>query len=176
MSDIEFNAILYYADFLSLKHESQPVTDNCKYFFVYQTPINSAYILGLQPIYDENNKYLIQAYEDYMNIKNKFSDDAVMSFIDDICSLKACGQVDAERMLKHIHMYSTKIERKQAFKQYNLWKNNIKYSHKIVNEDGNIEKRDCTKYFKHAEIALEKQGIYNSSRLHGESTEGVTAE
>ena len=35
MNDIELNAILYYADFLSLKDVSQPVTDNCKYFFVH---------------------------------------------------------------------------------------------------------------------------------------------
>jgi hypothetical protein len=44
MNDIELNAILYYADFLSLKAINQPVTDNCKYFFVYGVPINSAFI------------------------------------------------------------------------------------------------------------------------------------
>lgn len=52
MTDIEQNAILYYADFLSLKYKSHPVTDNCKYFFIHGCPINSAYIVDLEPEYD----------------------------------------------------------------------------------------------------------------------------
>lgn len=44
---IELNAILYYADYLSLKEESKAVTDNCKYYFIYGSPINSAYIVDL---------------------------------------------------------------------------------------------------------------------------------
>ena len=31
MNTIELNAILYYADYLSLRSISTPVTDNCKY-------------------------------------------------------------------------------------------------------------------------------------------------
>jgi hypothetical protein len=62
MTHAELNAILYYADFLSLKQECKPVTDNCKYFFVNGAPINSAFIVDLEPEYDENNPYLIQAY------------------------------------------------------------------------------------------------------------------
>lgn len=34
MTNIEHNAILYYADVLSLKETSKPVTDNCKYYFI----------------------------------------------------------------------------------------------------------------------------------------------
>ena len=94
MNDIELNAILYYADFLSLKDVSQPVTDNCKYFFVHGAPVNSLYIIDLEPIYDENNQYFQQA--------------RVESFIEDVCSIRACGSVDAERMLKCIHQYSSK--------------------------------------------------------------------
>lgn len=59
MNNIEFNSILFYADFLSLKDISQPVTDNCKYFFVYGCPVNSAFILNAEPIYDPENRYLL---------------------------------------------------------------------------------------------------------------------
>jgi len=55
MNNIELNAILYYADFLSLKARSYPVTDNCKYFYIHGAPINSAFILNLEPLYDEND-------------------------------------------------------------------------------------------------------------------------
>lgn len=55
LSNIELNAVLYYADFLSLEHEGIPVTDTCKYFFIYGTPINSACVVNNMPIYDENN-------------------------------------------------------------------------------------------------------------------------
>lgn len=44
---IELNAILYYADYLKLKQESKTVTDNCKYYFIYGSPINSAYLVDL---------------------------------------------------------------------------------------------------------------------------------
>ena len=47
MSNIELSAILFYADFLSLKAVSHPVTDNCKYFYVYGIPMNSAFILNM---------------------------------------------------------------------------------------------------------------------------------
>jgi hypothetical protein len=47
MNNIELNAVLYYADFLSLKAINQPVTDNCKYFFIHGAPINSLFILDL---------------------------------------------------------------------------------------------------------------------------------
>jgi len=62
MNDIELNAILFYADYLSLKGSSQPVTDNCKYFFVYGCPVNSAFILDMEPIYDPENEYYLEAY------------------------------------------------------------------------------------------------------------------
>ena len=57
MNQIELNAILYYADFLSLKHVNHPVTDNCKYFYIHGVPMNSLFILNLTPEYDENNEF-----------------------------------------------------------------------------------------------------------------------
>lgn len=103
MNKIELNAILYYADFLSMKHTSTPVTDNCKYFFIHGAPINSAFILDLEPVYDPTNIYFQQAKTEYEIIKNKFGDEGIESFIDDICCIKACGSVGAEQMLKCIH-------------------------------------------------------------------------
>lgn len=163
MNHIELNAILYYADFLSLKAKSQPVTDNCKYFFIHGAPINSAFILDLEPEYDENNEYFIQAYNEYSTIKDKFGDEGVESFIDDICSIKACGSVSAEQMLQCIHQFSNKRERRQAFNALQEWKNNQVYTHIIINADGDPEERPCSKYAYHAERSLERQGLVTGS-------------
>ena len=112
MNDIELNAILYYADFLSLKETDHPVTDNCKYFYIHGAPINSLFILGMVPLYDEDDPYYKQALAEYTIIKNKFGEEGVSSFIEDVCSIRACGSVDAVRMLQCIHQYSGKYERK----------------------------------------------------------------
>ena len=162
MTYIELNAVLYYADYLSLQHESHPATDNCKYFFIFECPINAAYILDLEPIYDHENKYLLEAYQQYMLIREQYQDDGVMSFIGDICMIRACGMVDAERMLQWIHMFSTKQERKQAFYEYREWKNSIKHTHQTLDENGNPQQTPCTTYFKHAEIALKRLNIPQS--------------
>ena len=123
INTIELSAVLYYADFLSLKSTGIPVTDNCKYFYIHGAPINSTFILNLEPVYNTENEYFKQSYAEYLIIKNKFGEEGVNSFIDDICSIKACGCVDAERMLKCIHQYSNKFERKNAIKAYREWKN-----------------------------------------------------
>ena len=57
MNQIELNAVLYYADFLSMKDVNHPVTDTCKYFLIHGVPINIAYILDMEPIYNEDNIY-----------------------------------------------------------------------------------------------------------------------
>ena len=111
MNEIELNAILYYADMLSLKDTSTPVTDNCKWYFIHNTPINSAYIVDNKPIYDENNKYFIQAKEAYIRLKDKFLDPRPPDIIGHICNLAAMGVVNAEEMLKCIHQYSSRRER-----------------------------------------------------------------
>ena len=165
MTDIEQNAILYYADFLSLKYKSHPVTDNCKYFFIHGCPINSAYIVDLEPEYDQEDPYIAQAYQEYHAIQEKYDNEAVMSFIDDICSIKACGAVDAEQMLKFIHRYSTKIERKQAFNEYKNWKKQQFYSHITLNENGDSQETKCTKYVKHAETSLARRGLLKSTKI-----------
>ena len=162
MTNIELNAILYYADFLSLQNESHPVTDNCKYFFVHGYPINSAYIVNLEPEFDENNQYLQQAIQEFQAIQEKYDEDAAMSFIDDICSIKACGSVNAEGMLKCIHQFSTKYERKMAFNAYNQWLKEQKYKHITFNEDGRPIETNCSRYVKHTETNLKKRKLLTS--------------
>lgn len=162
MNQIELNAILFYADFLSLKAVSQPITDNCKYFYVHGAPINSAFILNIKPEYDEDNQYFKQAMTEYQVIKDKFGDEGVQTFVDDVCCIKACGSVDAERMLKCIHQFSSKKERKQAFDTYNTWKNNQIYTHTTINENGKPKEKICSKYVYHAEKMLGRPGLAKS--------------
>lgn len=174
MTDIELNAILYYADFLSLKHTNHPVTDNCKYFFIHGCPINSAYIIDLEPEYDPDNQYIAQAMAEYQTIQEKFDGEGAMSFIDDICSIKACGSVDAEAMLKCIHRFSNKYERKQAFGAYNNWKKQQIYSHITFNENGDPQETPCTRYVKHFETSLKRRKLLESLGPNGEGTEKQT--
>lgn len=165
MSDIELNAILYYADFLSLKACDHPVTDNCKYFFIHHLPINSLYLFDTWPIYDKENKYIQQAYQEYQLIKNKFGDEGLETFIDDICNIKACGTANAEQMLKCIHQYSSKRDRKAAFDAYNKWKKSRTYTHMTINDDGDPQRIECSQYVAHAEIAYGRQELSESVRL-----------
>ena len=154
MNLFELNAILYYADFISLRDQGIPITDNCKYFFVHDTPINSALLVDSVPEIDLDNKYYRQAYDEYTAIKEKFGEEGVQSYIEGISNLKACGMVDAERMLKCIHQFSDKHERKQAFKKYHEWKNAQTYTHIIKDDDGNSIEQECSKYVSHYERAL----------------------
>ncbi len=160
MNNIELNYILYYADFLSLKCTDTPVTDNCKYFFIHGAPKNAAYIVGCEPVYDKNNPYFIQSVQEYELLKESDGEAGAQSFIDDISMLRACGAVDAYKMLQCIHQYSPKRERKQAFKHYENWLNNQTYTHTILDERGDEYQRECTRYVYHAEKFLKRSGLY----------------
>lgn len=157
MTNVELNAILYYADFLSLKEQSKPITDNCKYFFVHGTPINAAFIIDKQPWFDENNAYFKQALDEYYLLKDKFGDEGAASFIEDICCLRVAGCVDAIRMLKLIHFYSDKKERKQAFKDYYNWLESQVYTHLTKDEHGNFQRTQCSREIARAEQETETQ-------------------
>ena len=176
MNDIELNAILYYADFLSLQAISVPVTDNCKYFYIHKVPINSCYILDLEPIFDENNTYFQQAKCEYTVLKDKFGDDGVLTFIENLANLSSCGAVTGEQMLKYIHHFSNKVERKQAFKIYHNWKKNKKYIHTTINEDGELEEHECSMYTYHVERGLEKRGLSSCNGPHTQRYENKTLE
>lgn len=171
MNNIELNAILFYADYMSLRDECKPVTDNCKYFYIHGAPINSAYILDLEPEYDESSPYFIQAYAEYTAIKNKYGDEGIESFIDDICAIRCCGSVNAEQMLTRIHQYSDKKTRRQAFSKYREWKNNQFYSHITINDNGEPQEKQCTQYVSHTERMLERRGLLKSIRYNGKSLE-----
>lgn len=148
---IEHNAILYYADYLKLKHESKTVTDNCKYYFIYGSPINSAYIVDLQPFYDENDKYYLQSYEEYTKIKTKFGQEGAISYVKDICNLAALGCINAKQMLNRIHYYNGQFEKKTALRQYEKWINGQVYTHLETNEKGEQQRIECSRYVAHAE-------------------------
>ena len=130
MNYIELNMLLYYADFISLKAISSPITDSCKYYFINNVPMNSAFLVDSQPFYDVDNKYYKQALED-------------------LCMLRARGVVDAEQMLKYIHQYSSRQERKQAFIDYYKWLRNQKYITTVENEQGDLVETECSKYVAH---------------------------
>lgn len=149
---IELNAILYYADYLSLQEKSIPITDSCKYFFVYGAPINIAYIANTQPIFDENNEYFIKSKDEYSTLREKFGEDGVMSFIDNVCSLRARGKVTGEDMLQVLHRYSQRSERAKALNTYKQYVKNIKYTHLIKGNDERNSRTECTKYVAHTEI------------------------
>lgn len=150
---IEISAILYYADFLSMKERSIPVSDNCKYFFVYNAPINASYIAGVQPIFDEEDEFFKQSLTEYTSLRRNFGDDGIMSFVNSICNLSSCGKVSGEDMLRCLHRYSQKSERSAALNKYKQHLKSTKYSHLIKKEDGNQSRTECTKYIAHAELA-----------------------
>ena len=156
MNNIELNAVLYYADFLSLKTTNKPVTDNCKYYFVHNVPINSAFIVDLEPEYNTENPFYQQSKSEYLMLRDKFGDEGIMTFLENICHLKARGTVNAKQMLRCIHQYSTKIERKQAFASYYRWLDGQKYTHKVEDEDGNTIDVECSRYVSHFERSRSK--------------------
>ena len=176
INNIELNAILYYADFLSLKAISIPVTDNCKYFYIHGTPINSCYILDLEPIYDQDNQYFQQSLQEYTLLRDKFGEEGVISFIENLANLSARGCVTAQQMLNVIHQYSSKIERKQAFNDYNQWKRGKRYTHTFINEDGKIEEHECSMYTYHVERMLERRELLTTNGPHPKSLENNTLE
>lgn len=153
MNIIQQSVVLYYADFLSLQQESIPVTDNCKYYYIHNVPINSAYIVDREPFYEEDNEYYKKSLEEYNKLKDKFDEEGVNSFVQNICNLSAMGCIDAELMLRHIHQYSSKETRKKALTTLKNWKNNQTYSHLTINDDGTPKRVECTRY-----IARYEQG------------------
>lgn len=171
MTNIELNAILFYADYMSLRDTCQPVTDNCKYFYIHGTPINAAFIINMEPEYDETNPYFTQAYAEFKIIQDKYDDEALESFVDDICAIRACGSVNAEQMLTRIHQFSDKRTRKQAFSKYREWKNNQYYSHITADEYGELQEKPCTKYVSHFERMVERSGILKSTRKNDRNAE-----
>lgn len=174
MNYFEQSAVLYYADFLSMQENNHPITDTCKYFFIHNTPINSCFLLDLEPFYDPENKYYKQALTQFELIKAKFGDEGIRSFIEDVCDIKACGCVSGERMLQRIHQYSTKKQKEHALNTYNNWKNNLNYKHIIKDDEGKPIIAKCTKEIAHIEKALGiriESSLLESSRITDKDVE-----
>ena len=170
----ELSAILYYADFLSIQQLSVPVTDTCKYFYIHDVPMNACFIANTSPFYDENNPYFKQSLHEYTTLKNKFGDEGISSFINNICNLKACGCVSGEMMIRCIHQYSPRKRYEKALSIYQEWKNNLTYKHIIKNEDGKSIIANCSKEIAHIEKSsglLVESSLLEGSRIHDEMLE-----
>lgn len=151
MNQLEMSAILYYADFLSLQYSNKPCTESCKYFFVHGVPMNIAYIVDQEPVYDVDNQWFQKSLKEYSMLKHKFGDDGAMGFLKNLCNLGSAGSVNATQMMKYIHRYDEKQERDKAFKLFKLNRSNKKYTHLTRNDDGDITQEQCSKYVAHAE-------------------------
>lgn len=145
------NIILYYADYLAISKANRQVTDNCKYYCIYDAPINLAYLHDSQPFYSVEDEYYIKAYDEITLLLEKVGLEGTKSFVNNICNLKAMGCVDALLMLKQIHQFSSNIERNTAFKDYQRWLNTQHYSHLQLNDKEELERVECTRYIAHSD-------------------------
>jgi len=98
-------------------------------------------------------------------LKNKFGDEGVLSFINNICNLGVAGAVNAIQMLKYIHRYDDKDTTDRAFRRYKRYRAKLKYTHTVLDDDGDPIEQECTKYVAHAEQAIrnnDRPSIHNS--------------
>ena len=153
MNTAELNAILYYADFLSIQEKGTPITDTCKYFFIHGIPVNIAHLAGVEPFYNADNQYFTQSLTEYNLIKNKCGEDGINSFISGICNLSACGMVDGDRMLKVAYRWSPRKRREEAIDKYRKWKDSITYEHITQDEEGRAIITKCGRNTAHHEKA-----------------------
>lgn len=151
MNEFEMSAVLYYADFLSLQHSNKPCTESCKYFYIHGVPMNIAYIIQQQPVYNPDNQWFKKSLEEYSLLKQKYGIDGVSSFLKNICNLGVAGAVNATQMMKYIHRYDSVEERNKAFRLYKINRIKKKYTHLTRNNDGETVEEECTKYIAHAD-------------------------
>ena len=163
MNEAELSAILYYADLLSMKSTSHPITNNCKYFFVHKTPMHISFIVNQLPQFDKEDQYFQQSLNEYRMLTDKYGNDGAMSFINNLCNLGVAGSVNGLQMLKYIHRYTDNYNKYKAFKEYKQYIKNQKYTFQSRNDDGELETRPCTKYIANDQISRLTKG----SKLYG---------
>ena len=163
MNEAELSAILYYADLLSMKSTSHPITNNCKYFFVHKTPMHISFIVNQLPQFDKEDQYFQQSLNEYRILTDKYGNDGAMSFINNLCNLGVAGSVNGLQMLKYIHRYTDKYNKYKAFKEYGQYIKDQKYTFQSRNDDGELETRPCTKYIANDQISRLTKG----SKLYG---------
>ena len=100
------------------------------------------------------NEYLQQAITEYNLIKNSFGEDGIYSYIGEIACIRACGAVNAERILQHLYRFAKGKKLQKAIQRYNIWKNNLSYKHVIKNDEGESVIAKCGKELAHVEKAL----------------------
>lgn len=161
---VSLNAVLYYADYLSLYHTYTPITDTCKYFIIYGTPVNAAYLGGNSPVYDEDNIYYKQALDELRKVQQKTGRSGLITFLQNICNVFARGCVNGEQMLDCILYYKTKREKRDAKAKYNEYMNNRLYELKQI-VDGESQTTTCNKYVKHTSIKLNYNDCEKINRL-----------
>lgn len=160
---LNLNAVLYYADYLSLHDIFIPVTDTCKYYIVYGMPINAAYIAGNTPVYNTTNKYYEQALSELYDIQKKLGQEGVSSFLRNLCNVFAVGNVNGIQMLNCILFYEDKRIKRRARHTYKEYMENIRYTQHIDDEDvGDIQ---CTKYVTHTNIKPDYNEAEKINRL-----------
>ena len=163
MNEAELSAILYYADLLSMKSTSHPITNNCKYFFVHKTPMHISFIVNQLPQFDKEDQYFQQSLNEYRMLTDKYGNDGAMSFINNLCNLGVAGSVNGLQMLKYIHRYTDNYNKYKAFKEYKQYIKDQKYTFQSRNDDGELETRPCTKYIANDQISRLTKG----SKLYG---------
>lgn len=163
MNEAELSAILYYADLLSMKSTSHPITNNCKYFFVHKTPMHISFIVNQLPQFDKEDQYFQQSLNEYRMLTDKYGNDGAMSFINNLCNLGVAGSVNGLQMLKYIHRYTDNYNKYKAFKEYKQYIKDQKYTFQSKNDDGELETRPCTKYIANDQISRLTKG----SKLYG---------
>ena len=174
---IKQNIILYYADYLAIRNNSRQVTDNCKYYYIYEAPINLAYLCNSQPFYDINDQYYIQSTKEIQMIINKVGLEEAKKFVNGICNVKVMGCIDGDLMLKQVHQFSTNIDRITAFKDYQNWLDTQYYTHLQLNNDGDLIRTICTRHMAHSEYntIYEPQVHYRATKQYkNEETAKIT--
>ena len=114
-------------------------------------PINCTKIVNSEPVYDVQNKYYIQAYQELTQIRNKVGLQALATFIRDLCNVFALGCINGEQMLKCILCYDSSKLRKKAINKYKQHMKDIQYTHIIKNDDGENISEPCSKYVYHVD-------------------------
>lgn len=161
---MNLNAVLFYADYLSLHDLYTPITDTCKYYIIFGMPINAAYIQGSGPIYNKESKYFKQSVDELQKIYKKTGPEGVISFLQNICNVFALGNIDGIKMLNCMFYYENKKIKNISRSTYTKYMKSIRYKH-VVEEDGVETAISNTKYVEHANIKLDYHDCEEINRI-----------
>lgn len=167
---MNLNAVLFYADYLSLHDLYIPVTDTCKYYIIFGVPINAAFIHGSGPIYDKESKYFKQSADELQKIYKKTGPEGVISFLQNMCNVFSLGNIDGIGMLNCIFYYESRKIKNISRSTYTKYMKSLQYEHQLE-EDGIITTTTNTKYVEHANIKLDYHDSEEINRLFERSND-----